>query len=99
MAYKLKQFQVKAKITNSDQSRKSQIQYKNKSWANTDPWAHQRWDQVPRRSKHPLLIGHTRREPIVLIHHLYNARAPEVNLRSGVNISDVGVKTLRILSH
>ena len=31
---------VKAKITNSDQSRKSQIEYKNKGWANTDPWTH-----------------------------------------------------------
>ena len=35
---------VKAKITNSDQSRKSQVKYKNKSWAITDPWTHQRWD-------------------------------------------------------
>ena len=34
------------------------------SWTNTDSWTHQRWDQVPRRSKHPLLTGHTRREPI-----------------------------------
>ncbi|XP_048730227.1 uncharacterized protein LOC125647559 isoform X2 [Ostrea edulis] len=37
------------------------------SWSNTDPWTHQRWDQVPRRSKHPLLTGHTRREPYILI--------------------------------
>jgi hypothetical protein len=32
-------------------------------WANTDPQTGQRWDQVPRRSKHPLLTSHTRREP------------------------------------
>ena len=31
---------------------------------NTNPRTCQRWDQVPRRSKHPLLIGRTRREPI-----------------------------------
>jgi hypothetical protein len=29
-------------------------------WANTDP---RRWDQVLRRTKHPLLTGCTRREP------------------------------------
>jgi hypothetical protein len=28
-------------------------------WANTDPRIYRRWDQVPRRSKHPLLIDHT----------------------------------------
>ena len=32
-------------------------------WAKTDPRIYRRWDQVPRRSKHPLLTGHTRREP------------------------------------
>ena len=26
------------------------LKYKNKSWAITDLWTHQRWDQVPRRS-------------------------------------------------
>jgi hypothetical protein len=36
-------------------------------WANTDPRIHRRWDQVPRRSKHPLLIDHTRREPSSMI--------------------------------
>ncbi|XP_056021478.1 spatacsin-like isoform X6 [Ostrea edulis] len=36
------------------------------SWANTDPWTHQRRDQVPRRSKH-LLTGHTLRESYILI--------------------------------
>ncbi|XP_056020094.1 titin-like isoform X2 [Ostrea edulis] len=57
----------KVKITNSDQSHNSYKQYKIDSWANTDPWTHQRWDQVPKRSKHPLLTGHTRREPHILI--------------------------------
>jgi hypothetical protein len=28
-------------------------------WANTDPRIYRRWDQVPRWSKHPLLIDHT----------------------------------------
>jgi hypothetical protein len=32
-------------------------------WTNTDPRIYRRWDQVPRRSKHPLLIDHTRHEP------------------------------------
>jgi hypothetical protein len=36
-------------------------------WANTDPRIYQTWDQVPRRSKHPLLIDHTRREPSSMI--------------------------------
>jgi hypothetical protein len=36
-------------------------------WANTDPWIYRRWDQVPRRSKHPLLIDHTRCEPSSMI--------------------------------
>jgi hypothetical protein len=35
-------------------------------WANTDPRIYRRWDQVP-RSKHPLLIDHTRREPSSMI--------------------------------
>jgi hypothetical protein len=29
-------------------------------WANTDPRTCRRWDQVPRRSKHPLPTDHTR---------------------------------------
>jgi hypothetical protein len=33
-------------------------------WANTDPRTCQRWDQVPRSSKHSLLTGRTRLEPI-----------------------------------
>ena len=37
------------------------------NWANTDPRIYQRWDQVSRRSKHPLLIDHTRREPSSMI--------------------------------
>jgi hypothetical protein len=36
-------------------------------WANMDPQTCQRWDQVPRRSKHPLSIGHIRREPSSMI--------------------------------
>jgi hypothetical protein len=36
-------------------------------WANTDPRIYQRWGQVPRRSKHPLLIDHTRRKPSSMI--------------------------------
>jgi hypothetical protein len=31
-------------------------------WANTDPRLYRRWDQVPRRGKHPMLINHTRCE-------------------------------------
>jgi hypothetical protein len=30
-------------------------------WAKTDPRKYRRWDQVPRRSKHPLSTGRTRR--------------------------------------
>jgi hypothetical protein len=51
------------KIPKSDQSqntsRNTNQRYK---WANTDPRIYWRWDQVPRRSKHPLLIDHTCRE-------------------------------------
>jgi hypothetical protein len=36
-------------------------------WANTDPRLYRRWDQVPRRSAHPLLIDQTRREPNSMI--------------------------------
>ncbi|XP_056002390.1 uncharacterized protein LOC125663311 isoform X4 [Ostrea edulis] len=43
------------------------VPYATDSWANTDPCTHQRWDQVPRRSKHPLLTGQTRRETYILI--------------------------------
>jgi hypothetical protein len=32
-----------------------------------DPQIYRRWDQVPRRSKHPLSIDHTRREPSSMI--------------------------------
>ncbi|XP_048730689.2 uncharacterized protein LOC125647898 isoform X1 [Ostrea edulis] len=49
----------KVNITNSDQSHNSYKEYKIDSWANTDPWIYQRWDQVPRRSKHPLSTGPT----------------------------------------
>jgi hypothetical protein len=36
-------------------------------WANADPLKYWRRDQVPRRSKHRLLIGHTHHEPSFLI--------------------------------
>jgi hypothetical protein len=32
-----------------------------------DPWKHKGWDQVPRRSKHPLSTGHIRHEPSSII--------------------------------
>jgi hypothetical protein len=32
-------------------------------WANTDPGHIRRWDQVPRRSEHPLSTGQIHREP------------------------------------
>jgi hypothetical protein len=47
-------------------------------WANMDPRIYQRWDQVPRRSKHPLLIDHTRREPSFMI---MNAELSAVKVR------------------
>ena len=55
----------KPKITNRNQFRNPKAQYKNECMANTDPWIYQGWDYVPRSSRHPFLIGHTRREPIV----------------------------------
>jgi hypothetical protein len=36
-------------------------------WANTYPRIYQRWDQVPRRSKHLLSTSHIRREPSSMI--------------------------------
>jgi hypothetical protein len=45
---------LKIQVRNTNQRNK---------WANTDPRIYRRWDQVPRRSMHPLLIDHTRREP------------------------------------
>jgi hypothetical protein len=36
-------------------------------WANTDTRIFRRWDQVPRRSKHPLSTGQTHREPSSMI--------------------------------
>jgi hypothetical protein len=47
-------------------------------WANTDPRIYRRWDQVPRRSKHPMLIDHTRREPSSMI---MNAELSAVKVR------------------
>jgi hypothetical protein len=36
-------------------------------WAITDHRKYRRWDQMPRRSKHPLSTGRTRREPSSII--------------------------------
>jgi hypothetical protein len=49
---------LKIQVGNTDQRNK---------WDNTDPRIYRRWDQVPRRSKHLLLIDHTRREPSSMI--------------------------------
>ena len=56
-------WQSNAKIMNPDQSHTYKWKtIQNECMANTDPWIYQRWDQVHRRSKHPLLTGHTHRE-------------------------------------
>jgi hypothetical protein len=52
-------------------------------WANTDPRIYRRWDQMPRRSKHPLLIDHTRREPSFIIMNA-ELSAVKVNVSSTV---------------
>jgi hypothetical protein len=52
-------------------------------WANTDHWIYRRWDQVPKRSKHPLLIDHTRREPSSMIMNA-DLFAVKVNVSSTV---------------
>jgi hypothetical protein len=36
-------------------------------WGNTEPLIYQRWDQVPRKSKHHLLTSHTHSEPSSMI--------------------------------
>jgi hypothetical protein len=54
------------KIPKGDQSQNTSRDYKSEKknrWANTDPWKYRMWDQVPRRSKHPMLIYYTRHEP------------------------------------
>jgi hypothetical protein len=48
-------------------SLKSWRKYKSENGANTDLWIYQRWEQMPRRSKHLLSTGHTRHEPHVQI--------------------------------
>jgi hypothetical protein len=58
-------FNKMAYITNSHQFHKSHRKYKSEKGVNTDLWIYQRWDQVPRKCKHPLLTGHTRREPYI----------------------------------
>jgi hypothetical protein len=60
---------LKIQVENTNQRNK---------WANTDPRIYRRWDQVPRRSKHPLLIDHTRREPSSMI---MNAELSAVKVR------------------
>jgi hypothetical protein len=55
-----------AKIPKSLKIQVGNTNQRNK-WANTDPRIYRRWDQVPRKSKHPLLIYHTRREPSSMI--------------------------------
>jgi hypothetical protein len=42
-----------------------------------DPRTYRRWDQVPRRSKHPLSTGHTRRETSSSI---MNAELPAIKV-------------------
>jgi hypothetical protein len=39
----------------------------NLAWGNTDSWQKRSYDQVKWRSKYPLLISHTRHEPLVEI--------------------------------
>jgi hypothetical protein len=51
-----------------------------------DPWQHQRWDQVHRRSKHPLSTGHTRCEPSFMIMNAA-ASAVKVNVQYGLTNS------------
>jgi hypothetical protein len=43
--------------------RQVEITNKKNNWANADPQIYRRCDQVPRRSKNPLLTGHTSHEP------------------------------------
>ena len=50
----------KAKITNLNEPRNQKKQYKNEYTANTDPRTHQKWAQVPKRSKHSPPTGHPR---------------------------------------
>ena len=52
-----------ASITNSHQFHQTYRKYIFANRAYTDHWTYQRWDQVYRRSKHPLLTGHTQHEP------------------------------------
>jgi hypothetical protein len=53
------------------------------NWANTDPRIYRRWDQLPRRSKHPLPTGRTRREPSSIIVNV-ELSAVKVSLSSAV---------------
>jgi hypothetical protein len=56
--------------------------------AYTDPWKHQRWDQVPRR----LSIGCTRREPSSIIVNAEFFRYQSQCVKCGLTI---GMKTVR----
>jgi hypothetical protein len=53
-----KVFSLKIQVGNTNQRNK---------WADMDSQIYWRWDQVLRRSEHPLLIDHTHREPSPMI--------------------------------
>ena len=61
-------------------------------WANTDPRIYRRWDQVPRRSKHLLLINRTRREPSSMI---MNAELSAVKVSQSKYSLTIGMKNIR----
>ena len=54
-------------ITNSIQSQRPLNKYTKQEQSKHGPPKHQRWDQVPWRSEHPLPTGHTRRVLVVII--------------------------------
>jgi hypothetical protein len=64
-----------AKIPKSDQV--GNTNQRNK-WANTDPRIYRRWDQVPRRSKHPLLSP----VPCTILLHVSNMLVKKSNTSS-----------------
>jgi hypothetical protein len=59
--------------------------------ANTDPRAYLMLDQVPTRSKHPLLIDHTRREPSSMIMNA-ELSAAKVCVKYGLTIDMKNVR-------
>jgi hypothetical protein len=60
----LSQEMVMIPKSNPSQNTSSITSQRNK-WVNTDPRTYRRWDQVPGRSKHPLLTCHTHNKPAV----------------------------------